>query len=318
LTGDVATHSIVIPVYDEEQNISPLYLSLRPVLDKIGDEYEIIFVDDGSRDRTFEELSRTAEKDTHVKVIKFRRNFGQSAALAAGFEHATGDTVITMDGDLQNDAEDIPKLLEKLEEGYDVVCGWRKDRKDHFFRKKVPSKFFNWLASRTSGLNLHDFGCTLRVYRKDVVRNLSVYGELHRYIPALAASKGFKVDEVAVKHNPRRYGRTKYGAGRLMKGLLDLLAIRLLEKYLARPMHLFGMLGFLSTIAGVVIAVYLATLRLVYNVSISDRPLLLLAIVLIISGIQFIVVGLIGEMLTRYQHEYGGKKFYEVEALVNL
>jgi len=305
------TCSIVVPVFDEEENVEPLYLALKPVLE--GHPYEIIFVDDGSRDRTFERLSEIARKDGRVKLVKFRKNFGQSAALAAGFERATGDLIITTDADLQNDPIDIPKLLSKLDEGYDIVCGWRKHRKDRYFGKRVPSKIFNWLASKSSGLDLHDFGCTLRAYRKDAVKDISLYGELHRYIPALAASKGFKVCEIVVSHHPRRYGRTKYGATRLMKGALDLLAVELVERYLARPMHLFGLLGFLSAAAGGIIAGYLAALRLLYDVPIGERPLLLLAVLLMVFGIQFVVFGLLGEMMTRYQYESGAKRFYEIQ-----
>lgn len=303
MTGDVTTYSIVIPVYDEEDNIAPLYASLKPVLDDLGDRYEIMFVDDGSKDKTFKKLSEIASKDAHVKAIKFRRNFGQSAALAAGFQHATGDIVVSMDGDLQNDPQDIPKLVEELSKSYDVVCGYRKKRKDPFFSKRLPSYIFNWLASKMSGVRLHDFGCTLRAYRREVLRNMSLYGEMHRYIPALASWNGYRVGEVEVSHHPRLHGKTKYGFGRLFAGTLDLFSAYFLARYMTKPMHLFGMLGFFSAAIGVIIGVYLVVLRLAYQVPLSDRPLLLLAVLLTILGVQFIALGLISEMLTRYRHE---------------
>jgi len=310
-------YSIVIPVYNEEENVAPLYSSLKRVLDKLADKYEIIFVDDGGKDKTFEKLSGIATNDAHVKVIKFRRNFGQSAAIAAGFEHATGEIVVSMDGDLQNTPEDIPRLLDKLGEGYDVVCGWRRKRRDPLITKKVPSRVFNWLASKISGVKIHDFGCTLRVYKREVVKSLSIYGEMHRYIPAQAAWNGYIVGEVEVSHEPRKLGSTKYGAGRIVAGALDLLTSYFLAKYFARPMHLFGTLGVLSTTTGVVVGAYLAALRLVYGVSLSDKPLLLLAVLLVIIGVQFMVLGLLGEMYTKYRHETG-KKFFEIERKVNF
>jgi len=311
------SYSVVIPVCNEQENIAPLYSSLKPVLNKLSETYEIIFVDDGSNDRTFEKLSRIATNDPHVKVIRFRRNFGQSAALAAGFEYATGEIVLSMDGDLQNSPEDIPRLLDKLGEGYDVVCGWRRKRRDPLFTKKVPSRIFNWLASKISGVKLHDFGCTLRAYKKEVVKGLSIYGEMHRYIPGQAAWSGYVVGEVEVSHQPRKLGSTKYGFRRVAGGSLDLLTSYFLAKYFARPMRLFGTLGVLSIATGVVLGVYLTILRLVYEVPLWDRPLLLLAVLLTVLGVQFVVIGLIGEMLTKYRYE-SGKKFFEIKEKINM
>ena len=258
--AETLRYSVVIPVCDEEENIAPLYTRLKPVLNNLGSGYEIIFVDDGSKDKTFDEISQIAKEDPHTKVIKFRRNFGQSAAVAAGFEHLAGDIVVTMDGDLQNSPEDIPKLLDELKKGYDMVCGWRRNRMDSLIGKKVPSRIYNWLASKMSGAKLHDFGCKLRVYKKEVVKNLCIYGEMHRYIPALAAWNGYVVGEVEVSHQRRRYGTTKCGVTRILRGSFDLLTFFFLARYFARPMHLFGTLGVLSTGMGILVCVYLTCL----------------------------------------------------------
>jgi len=310
-------YSIIVPVYNEEDSILPLYNKLKNLLIVLG-SHEIVFVDDGSTDQTFQRLSECAEKDKHVKIIKFRRNFGQSAALKSGFDYANGERVITIDADLQNNPEDIPKLLEQFEKGYDVVCSWRKNRKDPFFRKKVPSKIFNWFCRRVSGQHLHDFGSTLRVYRQEVVRSIRMYGDLHRYILVLIAWKGYKISEVKVKHQPRKYGKTKYGGERLIRGFLDMLTVYFLEKHLSRPMHLFGTIGVLSSGLGAIIGIYLSILKILYGVPLSDRPLLLLAILLIIFGVQFFSFGLITEMLTKYQYETNLKKPYDIERYVNL
>ena len=310
-------YTIIVPVYNEEDSILTLYGKLKKVLIDHG-SHEIIFVDDGSTDQTFQNILECAERDKRVKIIKFRRNFGQSAALKSGFDYAAGETVITIDADLQNNPEDIPKLLKKFEEGYDVVCGWRKHRKDPFFRKKVPSKIFNWFCRRVSGQHLHDFGSTLRVYRREVVRSIRMYGDLHRYVLVLVAWKGYKILEVEVGHQPRKYGTTKYGSSRLIRGFLDILTVYFLEKYLSRPMHLFGTIGALSTALGTGIGLYLSLIRLLLGTSISDRPLLLLAILLIIFGVQSFSIGLIGEMLTKYQYETNLKRPYDVEKQVNL
>jgi len=310
-------YSVIVPAYNEEDCILPLYNKLKDVLVDLG-THEIIFVDDGSTDQTFLKLQKCAEMNKQVKIVKFRRNFGQSAALTAGFDHACGDVIITIDADLQNDPDDIPKMLEELREGYDVICGWRKHRNDRFLRKKVPSRVFNWFCRKISGQNIHDFGSTLRVYKRQVVKNISVYGELHRFIPVLAAWKGYKVSEIEVKHHPRKYGKTKYGGGRLIRGLLDILTVYFLEKYLSRPMHLFGTLGILSVALGTAIGIYLSILRIFFGVPLSDRPLLLLAVLMVVFGVQFLTLGLIGEMMTRNRYETSNKKPYDIEVSVNL
>jgi glycosyltransferase involved in cell wall biosynthesis len=309
--------SIIIPVYNEEDNILPLYNRLKPVLQDIG-ESEIIFVDDGSTDNTFRRLCECAEDDESVKIAKFRRNSGQSTAISYGFDHASGEILITMDADLQVDPIDIPKMVKQIREGSDVVCGWRKQRKDPYLRKKVPSRVFNWLTSKVTGLKIHDIGTPFRAYRKEVVKNISLYGELHRYVPVLAAWKGYKTTEVEVKHNPREHGKSKYGGSRLVRGFFDLLSVYFLEKYLSRPLHLFGTIGILSILAGSVISGYLLVLRIFYLEPLESRPLFTLGILMIVFGAQFITLGLLGEMITRFQHENSKSESYDVETRVNF
>jgi len=311
--------SIIIPVYNEEDNILPLYNKLKPVLKNLG-EHEIIFVDDGSTDRTFQRLIECAENDKKLKIVKFRRNFGQSVAISYGFDHAIGEIVITMDGDLQINPSDIPEMVEQIREGSDVVCGWRKQRKDPFLTKRVPSRVFNWLTSKMSGFKIHDIGTPFRAYRRETVKDISgsLYGELHRYLPVLAGWRGYKVSEIEVKHNPREHGKSKYGWSRLIRGFLDLLTVYFLEKYLSRPLHLFGTIGLLSMTSGAVITLHLLIERIIYWQALEDRPLFLLGILMMLSGIQFITLGLVGEMLTRFQHENGKSKPYKVETRVNF
>lgn len=311
-------YSVIIPVYNEENNLQPLYSKLKPALDELKKTYEIVFVDDGSDDTTFQKLFKMASEDPQVKVIRFRRNFGQSAALMAGLDNASGKILISMDGDLQNDPQDIRLLIAKLDEGYDIVCGWRKTRKDSMISKKLPSLFSNWVASKLYGLNIHDFGCTLRVYKKEATKDLLIYGELHRYLPAIIASKGYKIQEVEVTHNPRLFGKTKYDIRRLLKGTLDLLSLYIIERYLTRPMHLFGTLGTLSILGGTFIGAYLSILRLLYGTSISERPLLLLAVLMIIFGAQFLVLGFIGEMLARLRFEVDRESLYDIKSKLNM
>ena len=310
--------SVVIPEYNEEKNIKPLYAKLKQALGEgeanIG--YEIIFVDDGSTDNTFKVLKELHEKDSSVKIIKFRKNFGQSAAISAGFDYSKGDVIITMDGDLQNDPEDIPKLFKKIGEGYDIVSGWRADRKDPFFTKKMPSKFSNWLASKLTGVKLHDFGCTLKAYRREVVENINLYGEMHRYIPALASWVGISIAEVKVRHHPRQHGKSKYGITRLMRGMLDLITVKFLLSYSTRPLQLFGVPGILSFFVGFVIGVYLTIGKLFFGMSLADRPLLLLAVLLVFLGVQFITMGLLGEIITRTYYEVQGKPIYAVKEII--
>ncbi len=307
--------SLVIPVYNEEQNLVRLYPKLKEVLDKLGKEYEIIFVDDGSTDRSFRILEKFSHENPQVKIIKFRRNFGQTAAISAGFEEAKGEIVITIDSDLQNNPEDIPKLLEKMDEGYDLVSGWRKNRKDPLLRKKIPSKLSNFLTRKLTGVNIHDSGCTLKAYRRESLKGIELYGEMHRFIPAIVAWKGFKVSEVEVEHQFRKFGETKYGIGRIMKGFLDLLVVVFWKKYSTRPIHLFGVMGIVMGFLGSLISLYLAIMRVFYKQAIGNRPLLLLGALLIIIGAQFIIFGLLADIMIKiYYHQ--GERTYNIEKIL--
>ena len=300
--------SIVIPLYNEEKNIPILYSILRRVLHQVGKSYEIIFIDDGSYDKSLEELMKVKVHDSNVKIIQFQRNFGKAAGLSAGFKEASGDIVITMDADLQDRPEEIPKLLNKIEQGYDLVSGWKYKRYDSI-GKKVPSKIMNILAKILSGARIHDFNCGLKAYRNEVVKNMNIYGELHRYIPALAHWKGYKVGEVKVVHKKRKYGRSKYGLFRL-KGVFDLITIKFLNTYGKKPLHFFGTLGALSAFLGFVIGLKLA-FDWLRKIPIGNRPLLILAVLLIVIGIQFVSLGLIGEMVSsNKEEEYIIKKRY--------
>ncbi len=311
--------SIVIPVYNEEENVPILYEKLREVLEKIPYDYEIIFVDDGSIDRTREILEKIASKDKKVKVIEFARNFGQTPAMMAGMDYATGDVIVTMDGDLQNDPEDIPRLLEKIEEGYDVVSGWRKNRQDAAISRKLPSKIANWLIGKMTGVKIHDYGCTLKAYRSDVIKKVRLYGELHRFIPALASTvtSVSRIIEIPVKHHPRIYGKSKYGISRTFKVLADLFFIWFLKKFMQKPIHFFGILGLVLFFAGLIPFLYLVGLKLTGH-SIGGRPLLIISVLLILSGIQMFTTGIISEILMRIYFESQDKKPYVVGRVVNL
>jgi glycosyltransferase involved in cell wall biosynthesis len=308
--------SIIIPLLNEEQNLPLLYEKLKTVILPYNNS-EIIFIDDGSTDRTFEVLKHFHEKDQSVKIIRFRRNFGQTAALSAGFDHAKNDIIMTMDGDMQNDPQDIPKFIENINEGYDIVCGWRADRNDPFFSKKIPSRISNWLAFKLTGVKLHDSGCTLKAFRSDVIKSIRLYGEMHRYIPAVASWMGVSIKEIPVKHNPRIHGISKYSASRLFRGFLDLMTVKFLLSYSTRPMQLFGIPGFISGILGVLIGGYLAFIRLFQGVGIGDRPLLMLAVLLTILGIQFISMGLLGEIIIRTYYEVLNKPIYSVKEIID-
>jgi len=308
--------SVVIPLYNEEKNLEPLYQQLKAALDGAGREYEIIIVDDGSTDRSFEVLKRLHEDDERLKVIRFRRNFGQTAAFAAGFDHSQGEVVITMDADLQNDPADIPLLLRKIEEGYDVVSGWRLPRQDPFLTRRLPSMIANWLISQVTGVHLHDYGCSLKAYHREVVKNVQLYGELHRFIPALASWMGISVAEVSVRHYPRRFGRSKYGLSRTSRVLLDLLTVRFLLSYSTRPIHIFGGLGLISFAVGIGLGGYLSFVKFVLGQNIGDRPLLLLAILLMVLGVQLISMGLLGEMMVRTYYEVLNKPTYVVREVL--
>jgi len=309
--------SVVIPVYNEESNLLDLHRQLEDVLSSMGRSYEIIAVDDGSSDDSFEVLRKLHEQDEHLVAVRFRRNFGQTAAFSAGFDLARGQIVITMDADLQNDPVDIPHLIEVMEKGYDVVSGWRKDRKDPFINRRLPSIVANWLISFVTGVKLHDYGCSLKAYRRDVVKNLHLYGEMHRFIPALANWMGVSVTEIAVRHHHRRHGKSKYGISRTMKVILDLLTVRFLLSFSARPMQLFGLLGMGSFALGFLIGLYLTVLKVIYGQSISNRPLLLLGVLMLVAGIQLITMGLLAELIVRTYHETQNKAIYVIREVLD-
>jgi glycosyltransferase involved in cell wall biosynthesis len=309
------TVSIVAPLYNEEDNVEILHERLSSVLSGVGQDYEIIFVDDGSTDGTLSLLESIQKKDSNVLVLSLRRNFGQTAAFAAGFDFAAGDVIVTIDGDLQNDPADIPKLLELIKD-YDLVSGWRKKRKDPFIMRRLPSMIANWLISRVTGVRLHDYGCSLKAYRRDVVKNLRLYGEMHRFIPAVASWYGVRIAEVETTHHPRLRGKSKYGISRTVKVLLDLVTVKFLQSFSTKPMQFFGPMGIVFSLMGVGISLYLTIEKLINNVSIGGRPLLLLGALLIIVGVQFVGMGLLGEMLVRVYHESQRKPIYAVKKML--
>lgn len=294
--------SVIIPLYNEEDSLSELHASLTGTLGQIGKDYEIIFVDDGSSDGSAEKLQDIYKKDKHVKIIQFRKNYGKSAALSVGLLAARGKYVITIDADLQDDPEEIPKLLAKLEDGFDLVSGWRKVRHDPFI-KRMTSKIYNYFTYLFGGIRLHDFNCGLKAYRSEVTRAIQVYGDLHRYIPVLAHQDGFRVSEVVVNHHERKYGKTKYGPARFMRGAFDLITVSFLTKYRKRPLHLFGTMGFISFMAGSIISLYLTYQKIILGQNLSNRPLLFLGSLLIIVGVQFFSIGLLGEMVSSSSRE---------------
>lgn len=307
--------SVVIPLCDEEENIDPVVRELLDVLDGLELSSEVLLVDDGSRDQTAARARRWCHRDPRVRLIEFRRNFGQTAALSAGFDHARGQVVVAMDGDQQNDPHDIPGLLTKLADGYDVVSGWRRDRQDALLLRKVPSAAANRLISSVTGTRLHDYGCTLKAYRRDVVRHLRLYGDQHRFIPALAQIVGARVTEVPVNHRPRLRGRSKYGISRTIRVLLDLLTVKFLISYFGRPMRLFGSIGFASMAVGSVILLYLLADKIMLGHALADRPLLLLGMLLLVVGTQFFSLGILGELIIRVYHEAGRRRSYLIRRL---
>jgi glycosyltransferase involved in cell wall biosynthesis len=309
------TLSVVIPLYNEEENVRLLHESLRNALDPLNQEYELLFVDDGSTDRTLPILEEIQAQDNKVVVLSLRRNFGQTAAFAAGFDFSHGDVVVTMDGDLQNDPADIPKLLELIKES-DLVSGWRKKRKDPFFSRRLPSMMANWLISKVTGVKLHDYGCSLKAYRRDVIKNLKLYGEMHRFIPAVASWYGVRVAEVETVHHPRMRGKSKYGISRTVKVVLDLITVKFLQSFSTKPIQFFGPFGILSGFLGFLILLYLSADKLLFGKDIGGRPLLLLGALLIIVGIQLIGMGLLGEMLVRVYHESQKKPIYVIKKIL--
>lgn len=309
--------SVVIPLYNEEENVEILHKRLKEVLDNNKIEHEIIYVDDGSLDNTLNILENIQKKDKDVAVISLRRNFGQTAAFAAGFDFARGDVVITMDGDLQNEPADIPRLLDAIKD-CDLVSGWRKKRQDAFITRRLPSIIANWLISVVTGVRLHDYGCSLKAYKKDVIKNLRLYGEMHRFIPAVANWYGVNIREIETTHHPRLRGKSKYGISRTLKVLLDLIAVKFLQSFSTKPIQFFGPIGVILALSGFGISLYLSAEKLIKGVSIGGRPLLLLGALLIIVGVQFIGMGLLGEMLVRIYHESQKKPIYTIKKILNL
>jgi glycosyltransferase involved in cell wall biosynthesis len=309
--------SVIIPAYNEEENVVVLNKELTSVLRTLNLDYEIIFVDDCSTDTTYQRLSELHTLDAHVKIIKFRKNFGQSAAMKAGFDHALGDLIVTLDADLQNDPHDIPQMLETMEkEHYDVVCGWRYNRQDPFF-KKIFSGFANSFRTCLTGETIHDSGCTLRVYKREAVKNIELFGELHRYIPAILLWEGYKIGEVKTNHRERAFGKSKYNWNRLIKGFLDLLVIAFWQKYSVRPMHIFGGAGLIIGGIGFIIAFYLGLSRIIFGTGLTDRPLFLVALVLLVVGVQFVALGIIADILLRIYYGQNVRKNYLIDVMVS-
>ena len=316
-TADHLDISVVVPLYNEQESIPLLYEKLTTALEEYGRPYEVIIVDDGSSDNSFALLSNLAHQDVRWQIVRFRRNFGQTAAFSAGFDHARGDVIITMDADLQNDPYDIPKLMERVDAGYDIVSGWRKDRQDRFLDRKLPSIIANRLISNVTDVRLHDYGCSLKAYRRDILQNVQLYGELHRFIPALASQAGGAVTEVPVNHYARQFGTSKYGISRTVRVVLDLITVWFLGRYATRPLHVFGTIGLLSVAIGMLSIFYLIFIKFYYAQDIGTRPLLMFAILLVVVGVQLITMGLLAEMTIRTYHESQNKPIYIVREVIN-
>ena len=312
------TISVTIPVYNEAGNIRRLCEQLTPVLESLRRPWEVVFVNDGSTDGSAGVVDELAARDARLKVIHFRRNAGQTAAMMAGFEHARGDIIVPMDADLQNDPQDIPLLLAKLAEGFDVCSGWRKDRHDHVLRRKLPSRIANWLISKVSGVHLHDYGCSLKAYRRDVIKGVRLYGEMHRFIPIYAHWLGAKVTEVQVRHHPRFTGKSAYGLERIFKVLLDLVVVKFLDRYAQKPIYVFGGFGLLNFLVSVVAGLWAVYLKAAEGVSFIQTPLPLLVVMSAITGVMCVLLGLVAELVTRNWHESRNKETYIVGETRNL
>jgi glycosyltransferase involved in cell wall biosynthesis len=314
-------YSIVVPFHNEEENVTALYARLKQVMEQVGDSFELVLVDDGSSDRTYKLLEEIAAVDSRVLVVKLRRNFGQTSALAAGFDNASGEFILAMDGDLQHDPNEIPAFLEKLEEGYDVVSGWRKERIDNFVMRRLPSRCANWLMARLSGVDIHDFGTTFKAYRREVIQNIPLYGEMHRFIPALASWYGASICEIPIKNVNRERGKSHYGIGRTFRVFFDLLTIRFLLQYMSRPLHFFGGFGALGIISGSAVSAVLLALKIMHphqNVMDEHGPLFVLGAVLIVAGIQMLAIGLLGELQVRHYYTSQNRSPYAIDRLVRL
>ncbi|WP_293348377.1 MULTISPECIES: glycosyltransferase family 2 protein [unclassified Microcoleus] len=304
--------SVVVPVYNEVESLPHLIEAIASAIQPSGLSYQIICVDDGSKDGSADLLKQLAGSRDDLCAVLLRRNYGQTAAMSAGFDRSTGRAIVTLDGDLQNDPADIPVLLEKLNEGYDLVSGWRKNRQDNTISRLIPSKIANWLIGRVTGVTLHDYGCSLKAYKSELVADLNLYGELHRFLPALAFIEGARIAEIPVRHHARRFGQSKYGIWRTFRVLMDLLTISFMKKFLTRPMHVFGLLGMSSMALGTVLGIYLTVLKLGFGQIIGNRPLLILAVVLLLTGVQLFCFGLLAEVMMRTYHESQGKPIYRV------
>lgn len=307
--------SIVVPIHNEYENLPRLLDAISTVLKDGEYRYEIICVDDGSSDGSTELLKDLSTQREDLRSVILRRNYGQTAAMAAGFRFAQGNVIITMDGDLQNDPADIPVLMRKLNEGYDLVSGWRKHRQDATLNRKIPSKIANWLIGQVTGVKVHDYGCSLKAYRSELVADMNLYGELHRFLPALAFIEGARIAEIPVQHHARQFGKSKYGLDRTFRVVMDLMTVFFMRKFLTRPMHIFGSMGFISIVLGVMIGLYLTSLKLGFGESIN-RPLLTLAVVLLLAGVQLFSFGLLAELLMRTYHESQGRPIYRVREII--
>jgi len=310
--------SVVVPILNEVQNVELLHRRLDTVLRQLNREYEILFVDDGSTDGTLDRLRHLSRLDAHVKVVSFRRNFGQTAAMHAGIQMAQGDVVVTLDGDLQNDPDDIPMMLKKLDEGYDVVHGWRKNRQDAWLNRKLPSKIANWIISRTTGFPIHDLGCTLKAMRREIAQELELYGEMHRFIPILAHGRGARCVEVVTRHHARQFGTTKYGIGRTVRVVLDLLTVKYMLDYFASPMKLFGKIGLACGLIAVLSGLAAIAMKLMVAVDITGNPLFLLSILSVMLGVQFTSLGLLGEVNARIYYRSEQRQHYAIRELINF
>lgn len=308
--------SVVVPIYNEVESLPHLIEAIATTMMTNELDYEIIAVDDGSKDGSAQWLKQQAIVRSYLKAVLLRRNYGQTGAMAAGFRYAQGKVIVTLDADLQNDPADIPQLLTKLETGYDLVSGWRLERQDAALTRLLPSKIANWLIGITTGVKLHDYGCSLKAYRSELVADMNLYGELHRFLPALAYIEGARIAEIPVRHHARRFGRSKYGLWRTFRVLMDLLTISFMKKFLTRPMHVFGLLGLLSMVLGTVLGLYLTFVKLGLGQSIGNRPLLILAVLLLVTGVQLFCFGLLAELLMRTYHESQGRPIYRVREVV--
>ena len=316
-TGRKNKLSIILPVYNEENNISLQYENIINSVDPLKIKYEIIFVDDGSADNSYKIIEKIAEKDKRIKAIKFRKNFGQTAAMAAGIEHSNGDIIITMDSDLQNDADDIKTLLNKIDEGYDVVSGWRVNRKDKLFSKRIPSITANWIISKISGIKLHDFGCSLKAYRQEVLHQVKLYGEMHRFIPIYVSWVGAKITEVPVKHHWRKYGKSNYGIRRTFKVILDLITVKFLGTYSTKPIYVFGGIGLILFLMSVSSGIAVISMKIMLNHNMIRNPLFHLTVMLFTLSVMVILLGILAEILIRIYHEAEGQPPYRIREMIN-